>query len=67
MKKYSILNLITTKGTTYLVLNYGIFVCTSCSGLHREINNKVKAFGVSNFTDRDIELVLKSGNDVIFQ
>ena len=38
-------------GTTFLVVNLGVFVCTSCSGLHREIHHKVKAFGVSNFTE----------------
>ena len=30
-------------GPTYVCLTFGSFVCTTCSGLHREFSHKVKA------------------------
>ena len=30
-------------GPTYVCLTFGTFVCTTCSGLHREFSHKVKA------------------------
>ena len=42
--------------------NIGVFVCSTCSGLHREMNNKVKGIGMSNFIDKDIEIMALNGN-----
>ena len=30
------------KGVTYVVPKFGTFVCSRCSGIHREIGNMVK-------------------------
>ena len=50
------------KGTNYVVLNFGIFVCSSCSGLHRELCHKVKGLGMSNFSEKDAEMIEQWGN-----
>jgi len=51
------------KGTTYAVMSFGTFVCTRCSGLHRDLNYKVKGIGVSNFSEAELALLTTVGND----
>jgi len=48
-------------------MQYGIFVCSKCAGIHRELNTKVKGIGVCNFDDKEIALLNKMGNDVYKQ
>jgi hypothetical protein len=50
------------KGVNYVVLDFGIFVCNTCSGIHRELTHKVKGMGMSNFTDKDVAQIEKWGN-----
>jgi hypothetical protein len=45
-------------------MDFGIFVCSACSGIHRELNHKVKGIGMSNFNDKEIEILTKNGNEV---
>jgi hypothetical protein len=45
-------------------MDFGIFVCSTCSGIHREINHKVKGFAMCNFNDKEIEILTKNGNEV---
>jgi len=45
-------------------MQYGIFVCSKCAGIHRELNTKVKGIGVCNFDDKEIAFINKMGNDV---
>ena len=45
-------------------MQYGIFVCSKCAGIHRELNTKVKGIGVCNFDDKEIAFLNKLGNDV---
>jgi hypothetical protein len=54
------------KGTTYVVIKFGIFVCSKCAGIHRELNNAVKGIGVSNFSESDLTKLSQMGNDVYF-
>ena len=51
------------KGVTYVVPKFGTFVCSRCSGIHREIGNMVKGLGVSNFTDKEVAFLKEMGND----
>ena len=51
------------KGVTYVVPKFGTFVCSKCSGVHREIGNMVKGLGVSNFSDKEINFLQEMGND----
>ncbi len=46
-------------------MTFGTFVCSRCSGIHRELNNKVKGIGVCNFTEQELNTLNKMGNDVI--
>ena len=32
-----------SRGNQYVVLNFNTFVCTSCSGIHREMQHKIKS------------------------
>jgi Arf-GAP domain and FG repeat-containing protein 1 len=48
----------------YVVLNFGIFVCSACSGVHRELLHKVKGLGMCNFNDTETEFLKKWGNQV---
>lgn len=45
-------------------MNFGTFVCTRCSGIHRDLSFKVKGIGVCNFSEADLALLTKFGNDV---
>jgi len=51
------------KGVTYVVPKFGIFICTRCSGIHRELGTTVKGFGVSNFNEKEIKILQDMGND----
>lgn len=52
----------TEKGVNYVVLDFGTFVCSSCSGIHRQLNHKVKGLGMSNFAQKDVDMLNKNGN-----
>ena len=51
------------KGTTYVVMDFGTFVCSSCAGILRELSYKVKGTGVTIFSEKDIDFIGKNGND----
>ena len=53
-----------SRGNQYVVLNLNVFVCTTCSGIHREINHRVKSVGMSTFTTDEIKAIDKAGNAV---
>ena len=37
------------RGNQYVVLEFNTFVCTTCSGVHRELQHKIKSVGMSTF------------------
>lgn len=51
-------------GTTYIVQDFGVFVCSGCAGLHREFNHRVKGLSMSNFTVTELEVIKTQGNEV---
>lgn len=51
------------KGPTTIVSNLGVFVCSSCSGLHRELNHKVKGISVSVFNEQELDFIEQNGNE----
>ena len=51
------------KGTTYVCINFGTFICSRCAGILRELNFKVKGTGVSIFNQKEIDLLDKMGNE----
>lgn len=52
------------KGTTYIVVNLGTFVCSKCAGIIRELNYFVKGIGLSNFKEAEVKLLQEMGNEV---
>jgi len=53
------------RGPTYVCMevDFKIFVCTSCSGLHRELSHKVKGISVSKWTMEDVDSIVESGGN----
>ena len=53
------------KGTMYCVMApFGVFVCSACAGVHRELNNKVKGISMSNFSEAETTFLRENGNKV---
>ncbi|XP_042213509.1 arf-GAP domain and FG repeat-containing protein 1-like isoform X2 [Homarus americanus] len=52
------------KGTTYINMTVGSFVCTSCSGILRGLNppHRVKSISMASFTQEEIEQIKSKGN-----
>ncbi|CAM9327495.1 unnamed protein product, partial [Phaeothamnion confervicola] len=46
-------------------MNFGTFVCTVCSGIHREFSHRQKSIGLSNFTEDEVTVVVNGGNDKV--
>ena len=51
------------KGTTYVCLSFGTFVCSGCAGILSNLNYKVKGLGVATFNKNDYEFIIQNGND----
>ena len=51
------------KGPTYVVMKYGVFVCSQCSGIHREMSHTVKGVQMSIFKEEEITKLKEMGND----
>jgi hypothetical protein len=45
-------------------MDFSTFVCMMCSGLHREINHKVKGISMSEFTEAEVAALTAGGNAV---
>ena len=51
------------KGTTYICISFGTFVCSECAGVLSNLNYKVKGLGVATFNKNEYEFIIKNGND----
>ncbi|CUV06006.1 unnamed protein product [Cryptosporidium hominis] len=49
-------------GPNYVCINFGTFVCSVCSGIHREFNHKVKGISLSKWKFDEIRLICSLGN-----
>lgn len=52
-----------TRGPLYVVTNYHILVCSTCSAAHRSFQHKVKGISMSEFTDEEMAGAILCGND----
>ena len=52
----------TTKMPAYVNMSHFTFVCTKCSGIHRELQYKIKGISVSAFTQEDVDALEAGGN-----
>ncbi|KAK3879068.1 hypothetical protein Pcinc_016351 [Petrolisthes cinctipes] len=52
------------RGTTYINMTVGSFVCTSCSGILRGLNppHRVKSISMATFTQEEIDQIKSKGN-----
>ncbi|KAH7426762.1 hypothetical protein KP509_10G016000 [Ceratopteris richardii] len=53
----------TTRGPQYVCLNFWTFVCTQCSGIHREFTHRVKSISMSKFTSQEVANLEAGGNE----
>lgn len=50
------------KGTTYAVMDFGVFTCSTCAGVHREFGHKVKGLGMCIFNEEEVKNLTQNGN-----
>lgn len=50
-------------GPQYVCLNFWTFVCTQCSGIHREFTHRVKSVSMSKFTSQEVANLESGGNE----
>lgn len=51
------------KGTNFVNVTLGTFVCTKCAGLLRDLNYSVKGLGVSIIKDKEVAKLEEMGNE----
>ncbi|TDH64982.1 uncharacterized protein CCR75_000223 [Bremia lactucae] len=51
----------------YVCLDFNTFVCTACSGIHREFAHRVKSISMSKFTESEVENMIKYGGNTAAQ
>ncbi|KAG7401893.1 hypothetical protein PHYBOEH_009473 [Phytophthora boehmeriae] len=47
----------------YVCLDFNTFVCTACSGIHREFAHRVKSISMSKFTESEVKNMVKFGGN----
>lgn len=47
----------------YVCLDFNTFVCTACSGIHREFAHRVKSISMSKFTESEVKNMIKLGGN----
>lgn len=49
-------------GPQYVCTNFWTFVCTNCSGIHREFTHRVKSVSMAKFTSQEVTALQGGGN-----
>ncbi|XP_041007423.1 LOW QUALITY PROTEIN: probable ADP-ribosylation factor GTPase-activating protein AGD14 [Juglans microcarpa x Juglans regia] len=49
-------------GPQYVCTNFWTFVCTNCSGIHREFTHRVKSVSMAKFTSQEVTALQEGGN-----
>lgn len=44
-------------------VTHGIFVCTACSGIHREFGDRIKSVSMAQFTQDELNILQNQNND----
>ncbi|CAE7602333.1 AGD14 [Symbiodinium natans] len=52
------------RGPTYVCLDYQIFVCQTCCGLHREFGHKIKSISFSEWSEAEVAKLEEGGNEL---
>lgn len=53
----------TQKGPPYVVTEFGIFVCSTCAGIHRSHQFHCKGISMTKFKDEEVERLEKQGGN----
>merc|ERR1712127_262982 len=46
----------------YCVMNFHVFVCSACAGIHREMTHKVKGISMCVFSEQELKDLAQNGN-----
>ncbi|KAL7189557.1 hypothetical protein ACSBR1_039245 [Camellia fascicularis] len=49
-------------GPQYVCTNFWTFICTNCSGIHREFTHRVKSVSMAKFTSQEVSALQGGGN-----
>ncbi|KAF3441938.1 hypothetical protein FNV43_RR15854 [Rhamnella rubrinervis] len=49
-------------GPQYVCTNFWTFICTTCSGIHREFPHRVKSVSMAKFTSQEVTALQEGGN-----
>nr|GME03377.1 probable ADP-ribosylation factor GTPase-activating protein AGD14 [Ipomoea batatas] len=49
-------------GPQYVCINFSTFICTTCSGIHREFTHRVKSVSMAKFTSQEVSALQGGGN-----
>ncbi|GKV00786.1 hypothetical protein SLEP1_g13415 [Rubroshorea leprosula] len=49
-------------GPQYVCTNFRTFVCTTCSGIHREFTHRIKSVSMAKFTSQEVSALQEGGN-----
>ncbi|KAF8088515.1 hypothetical protein N665_0538s0016 [Sinapis alba] len=49
-------------GPQYVCTTFWTFVCTNCSGIHREFTHRVKSISMAKFTSQEVSSLKEGGN-----
>ncbi|KAL5836015.1 hypothetical protein ACOSQ4_015512 [Xanthoceras sorbifolium] len=49
-------------GPQYVCTNFWTFICTACSGIHREFTHRVKSISMAKFTSQEVGALQEGGN-----
>ncbi|KAJ0234770.1 hypothetical protein HA466_0271350 [Hirschfeldia incana] len=49
-------------GPQYVCTSFWTFVCTNCSGIHREFTHRVKSISMAKFTSQEVAALKEGGN-----
>ncbi|KAK8568680.1 hypothetical protein V6N12_007225 [Hibiscus sabdariffa] len=52
-------------GPQYVCTNFWTFVCTTCSGIHREFTHRVKSVSMAKFTSQEVAALQGGGNQLL--
>lgn len=50
-----------------VMMNFHVFVCSACAGIHREMTHKVKGISMCVFSDQELKDLTENGNAVSLQ
>ncbi|CAL5223383.1 g5891 [Coccomyxa viridis] len=53
-----------TLGPQYVVVDFSMFVCTICCGIHRQFNHRCKGISMASFKPEEIRALENGGNGV---